>query len=120
MSPKGLRPRLTTLVGPSCTHSLSQDESVRKMVEYVTHTPPSDADDMRKLKYPFMSCEVICCDIMSITETLATAADGTIVELLFEFLYQATPLDPRLAGYFEKVKKQTKHTHKKYACFIAL
>ncbi|TMW62545.1 hypothetical protein Poli38472_005163 [Pythium oligandrum] len=82
---------------------LSQDQVVQKLVEYVVRTPEEGSDDLRALKYPYMSCEVICCDISSITETLACANDGKIVETLFEFLYQPTPLDPRLAGYFEKI-----------------
>ncbi|GMF24108.1 unnamed protein product [Phytophthora fragariaefolia] len=50
-----------------------------------------------------MACEVICCDITSITETLVCSSDGAIVETLLGFLAQPGPLDPRLAGYFEKI-----------------
>ncbi|CEG40589.1 SAP family cell cycle dependent phosphatase-associated protein [Plasmopara halstedii] len=82
---------------------LSQDEIVQKLIEYVVRTPENMSDDLRTLKYPYMSCEVICCDISTITETLVTASDGKIIETLFEFLYQTEPLDPRLAGYFEKI-----------------
>lgn len=74
-----------------------------KLIEYVVKAPEDPSDDLRALKYPYMACEVICCDIMSITETLATGSDGKIVEALFEFLYAPGDLDPRLAGYFEKV-----------------
>lgn len=84
-------------------NSLAQEQSVLKMIEYIVRAPEDPSDDMRALKYPYMSCEVICCDIMSITETLASASDGKIVETMFEFLYQSEPLDSRLAGYFEKV-----------------
>lgn len=73
------------------------------MIEYVVRAPEDPSDDLRALKYPYMACEVLCCDIMSITETLATASEGRIVETMFEFLYQSEPLDSRLAGYFEKV-----------------
>lgn len=83
--------------------SLSQVHTVQKMIEYVVRTPEDPDDELRALKYPYMASEIICCDIVSITETLSTGADGCIVETLFEFLYQPTPLDPRLAGYFEKV-----------------
>ncbi|KAG2780856.1 hypothetical protein JG687_00004968 [Phytophthora cactorum] len=82
---------------------LSQEAIVQNLVEYVVRTPEDTSDDLRTLKYPYMSCEVICCDITSITETLVTASEGKIVETLFEFLYQTQPLDPRLAGYFEKI-----------------
>lgn len=82
---------------------LAQEESVRKLIEYVVRTPEDLSDDVRTLKYPYMSCEVICCDISSITETLVTASSGELIETLFAFLYQVEPLDPRLAGYFEKI-----------------
>lgn len=82
---------------------LSQEAIVQQLVEYVVRTPEDTSDDLRTLKYPYMSCEVICCDITSITETLVTSCEGKIVETLFEFLYQTQSLDPRLAGYFEKI-----------------
>ena len=84
--------------------SLSQELIVQRLVEYVVCAPEDESDDLRTLKYPYMACEVICCDISSITETLVTASEGNIVETLFEFLYEPEGvLDPRLAGYFEKI-----------------
>ncbi len=91
-------------MGYNC--SLSQEECVEQMIQYVIRTPETLDDELRLLKYPYMACEVICCDIMSITDTLACSADGKIVETMFEFLYQSESLDPRLAGYFEKVWKK--------------
>ncbi|RQM11956.1 hypothetical protein DD237_007747 [Peronospora effusa] len=83
---------------------LSQESIVHQLVEYVVRSPEDKSDDLRTLKYPYMSCEVICCDISSITDTLVTASDGKIVDALFEFLYKLDELlDPRLAGYFEKI-----------------
>jgi hypothetical protein len=83
--------------------SLSQEDVVLKLVEYAVSTPPADASEVRALKYPYMACEVVSCDITSITETLACARDGKLVESLFEFLNGPSPLDPRLAGDFEKI-----------------
>ncbi|RLN64538.1 hypothetical protein BBP00_00003395 [Phytophthora kernoviae] len=82
---------------------LSQETILQKLVEYIVRSPDDMTDDLRTLKYPYMSCEVICCDITSITDTLVKASEGKIIETLFEFLYQTQDLDPRLAGYFEKV-----------------
>ncbi|KAG1697071.1 hypothetical protein DVH05_017456 [Phytophthora capsici] len=82
---------------------LAQDAILQKLVEYVVRSPEDTTDDLRTLKYPYMSCEVICCDITSITEALVSSNEGKIVETLFEFLYQTEPLDPRLTGYFEKI-----------------
>ncbi|KAG6613372.1 putative serine/threonine-protein phosphatase 6 regulatory subunit [Phytophthora cinnamomi] len=82
---------------------LSQEAVLQKLVEYVVVSPEDPSDDLRTLKYPYMACEVICCDITSITETLVSSNEGKIVETLLGFLAQPTPLDPRLAGYFEKI-----------------
>lgn len=83
--------------------SMSQEEVVLQLIHYVVQPSEDMNNDIRTLKYPYMACEVICCDISSITETLACAQDGKIVESLFAFLYTSVPLDPRLAGYFEKI-----------------
>ncbi|CAH0521253.1 unnamed protein product [Peronospora belbahrii] len=83
---------------------LSRETTVQQLVEYVVRQPDDTSDDLRTIKYPYMSCEVICCDISSITDTLVSASDGKIVDVLFEFLYDTQEvLDPRLAGYFEKI-----------------
>ncbi|KAF0699602.1 Aste57867_9853 [Aphanomyces stellatus] len=82
---------------------LSTEETVRKLVFYVTRRAEEGDDDMKAIKYPFMSCEVISCDIMCITETLSTSSNGALVEDLFRLLAQPAPLDSRLAGYFEKI-----------------
>lgn len=100
----------TTVFFPTALISLALEKSVLQMIEYVVRAPEDPSDDIRALKYPYMSCEVLCCDIMSITETLATASEGKIVETLFEFLYQSEPLDSRLAGYFEKVRTADEET----------
>jgi hypothetical protein len=50
-----------------------------------------------------MSCEVLCCDISDILDTLVEASDGQLLEKLFSLLSVDPPLDCRLAGYFEKV-----------------
>jgi serine/threonine-protein phosphatase 6 regulatory subunit 3 len=50
-----------------------------------------------------MACEVICCDISEIIDTLVEANDGALIDQLFSLLKLDAPLDARLAGYFEKV-----------------
>ncbi|TDH67435.1 hypothetical protein CCR75_009393 [Bremia lactucae] len=82
---------------------LSQEATVLELVNYVVRTSEDPTDAVRTLKYPYMSCEVICCDITSITETLVSASNGFLIETLFTLVYQSTPLNPRLAGYFEKI-----------------
>lgn len=74
-----------------------------RMVEYVTMPAEDPKDEIRSLKYPYISCEVICCDIMAITETLACGLNGKIISRFIEFLDQPPQMDPRLYGYFEKV-----------------
>jgi serine/threonine-protein phosphatase 6 regulatory subunit 3 len=50
-----------------------------------------------------MACEVICCDISEIIDTVTEANNGAMMDQLFSLLQLDAPLDARLAGYFEKV-----------------
>ncbi|KAI9913612.1 hypothetical protein PsorP6_005158 [Peronosclerospora sorghi] len=83
---------------------LSREPIVQQLVEYIVRTPEDPSNAVRTIKYPYMSCEVLCCDISSITQTLVEASGGQIVETLFELLYETEKsVDARLAGYFEKI-----------------
>ncbi|CAM9399502.1 unnamed protein product, partial [Phaeothamnion confervicola] len=97
---KSLNPKLITF--------LATPESVRQMVQFMTVPAAFDDDDRRKLKYPYMSCEVLCCEVPSILATLAdtgapTNLSGSILTELFAMLEADGPVDVRLAGYLEKV-----------------
>ena len=65
-----------------------------------------------------MSCEVLCCDISDILDTLCEADDGKLLDKLFSLLQVDPPLDCRLAGYFEKVHSCTFKTFAKYSACL--
>ncbi len=104
---------------------LSQESTVMKILEYIVTTPPEeDADDIRNFKYPYMSCEILCCeiaDILNIFE-VGTSTDNNInidavdkdsitnmnnrndaLIKLFSILDETAPLNQYQAGYFEKI-----------------
>ena len=63
-------------------------------------------DDFGRYKYPYMSCEVFCCEIPQILAKFEKNKDGstsTLLTKLFSVLDKEAPLDKYLAGYFEKI-----------------
>lgn len=55
-------------------------------------------------RYPFTSCEVFCCEVEAIFNTLLE--DEDLLQLLFSLLDQAPPLSCKAAGYFGRVVGQ--------------
>jgi serine/threonine-protein phosphatase 6 regulatory subunit 3 len=82
---------------------LQSEETVQKLVEYVVITADEDAEDFRKFKYPYMACELFCCEVQKILDILVEGGDGKYLKLLFSLLDNEAPLDHYLAGYFEKI-----------------
>lgn len=81
--------------------SLCQPETLGKLVKYVTEMPTTSDSEARRFKYPFVSSEVLSCDIDAL-RTAIFAAPSLLVELL-GLLRQPPPLQPVLAGYVAKV-----------------
>jgi hypothetical protein len=52
-------------------------------------------------KFPYIACEVICCDTYDVVKAIMT--DDHILSMIFNILDQPPPMDPKLAGYFHKV-----------------
>jgi hypothetical protein len=125
-SPARFRPRESRgspcsppLAAPPCCRSLALESSVAEMLDFITTAAPEGASDMRVHKYPYVSCEIVCCDVPEVLDTLVEGRDGALLASLFRILgwegsegagdaaggagREAGPLDPRLAGYFEKV-----------------
>ena len=50
-----------------------------------------------------MACEVLCCEVSAVLNTLAEEKDGALLEQLFAVVTAQVPASHRLAGYFEKV-----------------
>mmetsp|Transcript_1429 Transcript_1429/g.1835 ORF Transcript_1429/g.1835 Transcript_1429/m.1835 type:complete len:819 (-) Transcript_1429:283-2739(-) len=113
---------------------LAQEDTVQDLIRYIKEKPGPEDDENRTIRYPYMACEVICCETQEILETICSAvprsqqkdedqeetsppedSSGTkgtdeeenlvypFLDQLFQFLDQPSPLDHRLAGYFEKV-----------------
>ena len=90
---KSLNPRLTEF--------LKSKENVGKLVKYLVEAPEDDADDKRTFKYPFTACEVFCCEVEGIYNTLLENND--LLDQLFGILENERPLNTILAGYFSRV-----------------
>ncbi len=71
----------------------------------LTRVPAAEdgkADDMqRALRYPYVACEVFCCEVDALYTTLLGSEELT--ELLFSIVKTSTPPDITLAGYFARV-----------------
>jgi len=83
------------------TEFLKKKENVEALVKYLVESPGEGADDTRQFKYPFTACEILCCEVESIYNTLLENDD--ILELLFGLLREQRPLNTILAGYFSRV-----------------
>jgi len=73
------------------------------MVSFLVEPPPPTADDKRVHKYPYMTCEVICCENDHVLDALISMREGMMFERIFSLLDTEGELDDRLSGYFEKV-----------------
>ncbi|GAX80154.1 hypothetical protein CEUSTIGMA_g7592.t1 [Chlamydomonas eustigma] len=79
---------------------LREPTSVEQLVRYVVH--PQDSDDPNKAyKYPFSSCELLCCELEAVYNTMLE--EVAIMRLLFSLLDSPAPLNSKIAGYFGRV-----------------
>uniref|UniRef100_A0A7S0WRG6 Uncharacterized protein n=1 Tax=Chlamydomonas leiostraca TaxID=1034604 RepID=A0A7S0WRG6_9CHLO len=84
---------------------LRERSTVEQLVRYLVE-PALDADDpKRTYKYPFTACEVFCCEVEAVFNTLLE--DAELMQLLFSLLDQPAPLSTssssKTAGYFGRV-----------------
>ncbi|KAI9324834.1 SIT4 phosphatase-associated protein-domain-containing protein [Zopfochytrium polystomum] len=61
----------------------------------------SELDDAKKYKYPYLACEVISCEILTVCDGLV--ADIALLNTFWTFLDRPAPIDPLQASYFSKV-----------------
>jgi serine/threonine-protein phosphatase 6 regulatory subunit 3 len=54
-------------------------------------------------RYPYISCEVFCCEVPDILHVLVEYQDNKFLKKLLSLLDCESPLDAHLAGYFEKI-----------------
>lgn len=82
---------------------LQTEETVETLVDYIVTAADDDAEDFRKFKYPYMACELFCCEVQKVLDILVEGQDGKFLSMLFSLLDNEAPLDHYLAGYFEKI-----------------
>lgn len=90
---KSLNARLTAF--------LSKKETVEALLLYLTIEAPLDAEPKRMYKYPFTACEIFCCEVESIFNTLLEEDD--LLAMLFSIVERDDPPNAMLAGYFSRV-----------------
>jgi len=67
----------------------------------VISVPSDDISENIKFKYATISCELLTCDIPAINDALIK--NHELVDKMYSFLYNQSPLNPLLASYFAKV-----------------
>ena len=82
---------------------LQTEEVVEKLVEFVVISAEEGASEVRVYKYPYIACELFCCEVQKILDILVESQDGKFLQYLFSLLDHDAPLDHYLAGYFEKI-----------------
>ena len=82
---------------------LASEEQIECMINYMIVPPPADCtDDLIKFKYPYVSCEIFCCELDEILRVLI-GYDNKFLKQIFSILDSEAPVDNYLAGYFEKL-----------------
>ncbi len=82
---------------------LASEEQIECMINYMIVPPPTDCtDDLVKFKYPYVSCEIFCCELDEILRVLI-GYDNKFLKQIFSILDSDAPIDNYLAGYFEKL-----------------
>eukprot|EP00600_Ochromonadales_sp_CCMP1393_P004849 CAMPEP_0174967212 /NCGR_PEP_ID=MMETSP0004_2-20121128/7459_1 /TAXON_ID=420556 /ORGANISM="Ochromonas sp., Strain CCMP1393" /LENGTH=1048 /DNA_ID=CAMNT_0016216321 /DNA_START=14 /DNA_END=3160 /DNA_ORIENTATION=- len=82
---------------------LSLESTMDHLLDFIVNPASADDNDFRTFKYPYMSCEVICCEVPEILKNLVEEYDGKYLDKLFSFLSTESRLNYYLAGYFEKI-----------------
>ncbi|CAN0430371.1 unnamed protein product, partial [Ectocarpus sp. 8 AP-2014] len=89
---------------------LSKESSVRDMMSYLADPPPEGAPDNRVFKFPYMSCEIICCEVPEILKAIASdgagGGDDCPLRKLFSILDGEGDIDSHRAGYLEKASRR--------------
>ena len=81
---------------------LTQPESMARMISYIVEMPTEADTSQRRYKFPFISSEVLSCDVAAVRDTMLTPGNTAIPSLL-ALLDQPPPMPPVLAGYLGKV-----------------
>jgi serine/threonine-protein phosphatase 6 regulatory subunit 3 len=93
-------PNFITQLNPF-SYFLPHIPSCLTQVTYLVEDAPQDADAKRQFKYPFAACEIFCCEVEGVYNTLLE--NDELLDRLFGLLDQQRPLNTMLAGYFARV-----------------
>uniref|UniRef100_A0A7N6C2T1 Protein phosphatase 6, regulatory subunit 2b n=1 Tax=Anabas testudineus TaxID=64144 RepID=A0A7N6C2T1_ANATE len=79
---------------------LCQDQCMQELVRMITTEPPAGVEETKRFKYPNIACELLTSDVGVINDKLGN--EEPLLETLYAFLEQPTPLNPLLASFFSK------------------
>ncbi|TNN41529.1 Serine/threonine-protein phosphatase 6 regulatory subunit 2 [Liparis tanakae] len=77
-----------------------QDQCMQELVHMITTEPPTGVEETMRFKYPNLACELLTCDVGVINDKLGN--EEALLEALYAFLEQPSPLNPLLASFFSK------------------
>lgn len=77
-----------------------QDQCMHDLVHMITTEPPAGVEETKRFKYPNIACELLTCDVGVINDKLGN--EEPLLESLYAFLEQPSPLNPLLASFFSK------------------
>uniref|UniRef100_A0A8C2WPG1 Protein phosphatase 6 regulatory subunit 2 n=1 Tax=Cyclopterus lumpus TaxID=8103 RepID=A0A8C2WPG1_CYCLU len=77
-----------------------QDQCMQDLVHMITTEPPTGVEEIMRFKYPNIACELLTCDVGVINDKLGN--EEPLLETLYAFLEQPSPLNPLLASFFSK------------------
>lgn len=80
---------------------LKQKDTVEKLISYVIEPLKSWSSERQQQKLPFVACEVLCCEIDGIFDTIVSDTD--LLSYFFSIFKQPRPLNSSRAGYFARV-----------------
>ncbi|KAG7522846.1 hypothetical protein JOB18_032161 [Solea senegalensis] len=79
---------------------LCQDPCMQELVYMITTEPPAGLEETKRFKYSNIACELLTCDVGVINDKLGN--EEPLLETLYAFLEQPSPLNPLLASFFSK------------------
>ncbi|XP_073706128.1 serine/threonine-protein phosphatase 6 regulatory subunit 2 isoform X2 [Garra rufa] len=79
---------------------ITRDSSMVELLNLVIHEPPADREEKMRYKYANVACELLTCDVSLINDKVG--GDESLLNTLYSFLEQKSPLNPLLASFFSK------------------
>jgi serine/threonine-protein phosphatase 6 regulatory subunit 3 len=80
---------------------LTKEDTILKCLAFITDPALDTADNTRRYKYPFIACEIFCCEIWALCE--AVASHPGLLSALFKSMDRDDSMSPLLANYFGRV-----------------